>query len=142
MREALVKVLGSILRSLFISILMLVITLSIVTGKFPPDFGRLKSTWQSLQQIARVGQEFHAKSKALQANSELYDESDAVSELATLQRQRAELGAGLLAGQGPSAGAAHINDSNFEDGTLRTRVQELERQLYQLQQRVGELEKR
>lgn len=44
MSTAIGKFLGSILRSLFVSVAMLVIALSFITGSFPPDLGKLRGT--------------------------------------------------------------------------------------------------
>lgn len=121
--SAVAKVIGSILRSLFVSIVMFVIVLSVMTGQFPPDFGRLRVTFQSMQDLVALGQKMKEKTEGA---DELAEED--VQSLEALNAKRRELGEKIFA-QG--------SDSSAE---LKARVQELQVQLFRLQQRVAELE--
>lgn len=141
MREALGKIAGSILRSLFISIVMFVVVFSVITGEFPPDFGRIKKTYSNLQQMTQLSRQIHEQQKALQGryatNGEV-DEQD-VEALQELNLKRAELGAGLL-GAGPEGSTSSLDSGDVKE--LRAKIKEMETQLFRLQNRVSELEAR
>lgn len=136
MKTVLVKVVGSILRSLFVSIVMFVIVFSVITREFPPNFAKLQGSWQNLQQMAQLSREIHDQHKVLkgqQAQDGFVEDAD-LERLQELNLKRAELGAGLLNAQTPAG------ESSEQTQALKQRVQELEKQLYLLQQRVSELE--
>ncbi|MEK2644439.1 hypothetical protein [Bdellovibrio sp. BCCA] len=140
MREALGKIAGSILRSLFISIVMFVIVFSVVTGEFPPNFGRIKKTYASLQQMTQLSRQIHEQQKAMKhqyANSGEVDEQD-VEALQELNLKRAEIGAGILGD--PNAPSAVSESADVKE--LKEKIKEMEAQLYRLQHRVSELEAR
>lgn len=135
MLQALGKIAGSILRSLFISIVMFIIVFSVITGEFPPNFKRVTNTFKSLQQMTQLSRQIQEQQKALKtqyaANGEV-DESD-VEALQELNLKRAELGAGLLQAENT------VSDSQ-ETSELKQKMKELETQLFRLQQRVSQLE--
>lgn len=136
MLQTLGKILGSIVRSLFISIVMFIIVFSVITGEFPPNFGRIKSTYQSLQKMTQLSRQIFDQQKVLkgqyQANGEV-DEAD-VSALEELNLKRAELGASILqGGPSPSMDSQEVKD-------LRKQMAELEKQVFKLQHRVNQLE--
>jgi len=136
MREALGKVAGSILRSLFISIVMFVVVFSVITGEFPPDFSRIKKGYQSLQQMAQLSRQIHQQHKILKAQNDsgqAVDDAD-VEALQELNLKRAELGASLL-GEGPLPQTAEVTQ-------LQNQIKELQAQLFRLQDRVNKLEER
>ncbi|MFV8256194.1 hypothetical protein ACNQKP_00230 [Bdellovibrio bacteriovorus] len=136
MKSVLVKVIGSILRSLFISIVMFVIVFSVITREFPPNFGKLQGSWQNLQQMAQLSRQIHDQNKILksqQAQDGFVEDAD-LEKLQELNLKRAELGAGLLNGEAVGVSASADTEA------LKVRVQELEKQLFRLQQRVNELE--
>ncbi|WP_374029722.1 hypothetical protein [Bdellovibrio bacteriovorus] len=136
MREALGKIAGSILRSLFISIVMFVVVFSVITGEFPPRFSRLKNTYHNLQQMAQLSRQIHEQQKVLKkqyAQDGLVEDAD-LEALQEMNLRRAEIGAGILQG---SAVAGVGSEENKE---LKERLQQLENQVYRLQQRVSELE--
>lgn len=140
MREALGKIAGSILRSLFISIVMFVIVFSVVTGEFPPNFGRIKKTYASLQQMTQLSRQIHEQQKAMQhqyADSGEVDEHD-VEALQELNLKRAEIGAGIL---GDPNAPSSVNES-ADVKELKAKINDMEAQLYRLQHRVSELESR
>lgn len=135
MLQALGKIAGSILRSLFISIVMFIIVFSVITGEFPPNFKRVTNTFKSLQQMTQLSRQIQEQQKALKtqyaANGEV-DESD-VEALQELNLKRAELGSGLLQAENT------VSDSQ-ETSELKQKMKELETQLFRLQQRVSQLE--
>lgn len=136
MKSVLVKVVGSILRSLFVSIVMFVIVFSVITREFPPNFAKLQGSWQNLQQMAQLSRQIHDQNKVLksqQAQDGFVEDAD-LEKLQELNLKRAELGAGLLNGE--ATGVSGSADTE----ALKVRVQELEKQLFRLQQRVNELE--
>ncbi|WP_373999000.1 hypothetical protein [Bdellovibrio bacteriovorus] len=135
MLQALGKIAGSVLRSLFISIVMFIIVFSVITGEFPPNFKRVTNTFKNLQQMTQLSRQIQEQQKALKnqytAHGEV-DEND-VEALQELNLKRAELGAGLL--QAENA----VSDSQ-ETSELKQKMKELETQLFRLQQRVSQLE--
>ncbi|UXR64674.1 hypothetical protein EZJ49_00195 [Bdellovibrio bacteriovorus] len=140
MKTALAKILGSILRSLFVSVVMFVIVFSVITREFPPNFSKLQNSWQSLQKMAQLSRQIHDQHQLLkgqQAAGDGFVEDADLDKLQELNLRRAELGASLLNGTSTSGA-----ESSAEDQALKRRVQELEQQLFKLQQRVNELEAR
>lgn len=54
MSKIVIQILNALFRSLFISIVMFIIGLSVITGEFPPKLERLEKTYESLQQMAQL----------------------------------------------------------------------------------------
>lgn len=136
MKTAIVRVLGSILRSLVVSIVMFVIVFSVITREFPPNFSRLQNSWQNLQKMAQLSREIQNQHKVLkgqQAQDGFVEDAD-LEKLQELNLRRAELGAGLLSGESPGL------TSSEEVINMQRRMAEMEKQLFRLQQRVAELE--
>lgn len=130
------KVVGSILRSLFISIIMFVVVFSVITREFPPNFGKLQNSWQNLQQMAALSRQIHDQNKILKSQEQVdgFVEDADLLKLQELNLKRAELGAGLL-----NSGIVGPSGSG-ESEAIKVRVQELEKQVFRLQQRLNELE--
>lgn len=140
MLEVLAKALSSILRSLFVSLMMFIIGYSVITGEFPPNFSRLKTTFQNLQEMTQLSRQVFEQQKNLKqqmAAQGMVDEKD-VAALEELNLKRAELGAGLLGGSAQQIQKIEIHDNQ----ELRRQVKELETQVLRLQQRVSQLEQR
>ncbi|XGC81528.1 hypothetical protein ACES2L_03395 [Bdellovibrio bacteriovorus] len=136
MKETVGKVLGSILRSTLISIVMFLVVFSVITGEFPPNLGRIKTAYQSLQRMTQLSREIQTKQKALQnqyAAEGVVEDAD-VEALQELNLKRAEIGASLL-GDAPA-----LEVSAKEMGEVKKQIQELQAQVFRLQQRVNELE--
>lgn len=134
MKETMAKVLGSILRSLFFSIIMFVVVYSVITGEFPPNFARIKTSYQGLQKMAHLSREIHNKNKDLNTQYEIegsVDDAD-LAALQELNLKRAEIGVSLL-GEAP----APVSET---DTDLQKKIQDLQTQVFRLQQRVSELE--
>ncbi|WP_347357006.1 hypothetical protein [Bdellovibrio sp.] len=137
MKTVLAKILGSLLRSIFVSVVMFVIVFSVITREFPPNFSKLQNSWQSLQKMAQLSRQIHDQHQLLKGQQSAGDgfvEDADLDKLQELNLRRAELGANLL------NGTVSGSDSSAEDRALKGRVQELEKQLFKLQQRVNELE--
>ncbi|UOE99715.1 hypothetical protein [Bdellovibrio reynosensis] len=136
MKETVGKVLGSILRSTLISIVMFLVVFSVITGEFPPNLSRIKTAYQSLQRMTQLSREIQNKQKALQnqyAAEGMVEDAD-VQALQELNLKRAEIGANLL------GDAAPPEVSSKEMTELKKQVQEMQNQVFRLQQRVNELE--
>lgn len=130
---------GALLRSLFVSLVMLVIGYSVITGEFPPNFSKAKTSWQNLQEMSRLSQIAldRMRKETGQVGGTGGSEDDDIKLLEDLNRQRAQMGAGLL----PAGKVPGIKDvSPTQENTHLRRIQELEVQLFRLQQRVSELE--
>lgn len=136
MKETVGKVLSSILRSTLISIVMFLVVFSIITGEFPPNLGRIKIAYQSLQRMTQLSREIQTKQKALQkqyAAEGAVEDAD-VEALQELNLKRAEIGASLL-------GDAPLSEVSAKDmNEVKKQIQELQTQVFRLQQRVNELE--
>nr|BFD58590.1 hypothetical protein CKG001_06970 [Bdellovibrio sp. CKG001] len=137
MKTALAKILSSLLRSLFVSLVMFVVVFSVITREFPPNFSKLQNSWQNLQKMAQLSRQIHDQHQLLKSQQAVGDgfvEDADLEKLQELNLRRAELGAGLLNGTVPAA------EPSADSQALKQRVQELEKQLFKLQQRVNELE--
>jgi hypothetical protein len=120
------KIASSVISSMVISAIMFVVVFSAITGEFPPDFKRLKTSFVSLQQITRVHEQF-PNMKTQNNDAEMAD----VEKLEKLNSQRAQIGSSLL-GEGLPP-TENVNN-------LKNDVRELQRQLVNLQNRVSILE--
>lgn len=132
------KFIGSLIRSLFVSILMMVIVYSVITGDFPPSLSKAKTTWNNLIQLSHLREDTVHKlaeqgNKTVIADGEEWD----VNVLETFNSERSKLAMGLLSDQKKSDPMSFFNRP---DQDQIHRIQELEVQLYKLQQRVNELE--
>ncbi len=76
------EILGSVVRSLFISIVMFVIAFSIITGEFPPDFGKIPKIYESLQQMTALSRQIHEQDKTLRKKFETEGEVEDVDVMA------------------------------------------------------------
>lgn len=142
------KLVVYLLVSVVISFVMMVVSMSLMTGKFPPDFNRISTSMKSLKQLAQLGHSNSEISQSLkknQAQAEGFaDEADA-EQLLALNSKRAQLGAGMLGNEGAvaAAGSAAEKDSvtsSRDLAELRKMTSEMQTQLFRLQQRVAELE--
>lgn len=145
------KVLGALLRSLFVSIVMFVIGFSVISGEFPPNFKRLEKTYESLQQMSQLGRQLQVQQKDMKNQIVNPGESDVERDVEALQNltaKRAELGENILTGSARkvnSHGSIKNTNSDAESSDikdLKARINELQTQVYRLQQRVGQLEDR
>ncbi|MBO9667322.1 MAG: hypothetical protein J7501_10980 [Bdellovibrio sp.] len=117
---------SSVISSLIISAIMFVVIFFAITGEFPPDFKRIKTSFVSLQQINQIHQQFQ-KIKNTGSDAEIDD----IESLEKLNSQRAKLGSSLLGDGLPSA--ENVYDTKSD-------IRELRRQLMNLQNRVSILE--
>jgi hypothetical protein len=135
-----------LLVSVVISFVMMVVSMSLMTGKFPPDLNRISTSMKSLKQLAQLGNTNSEVSKSLKKNQEtaegFADEADA-EQLLALNSKRAQLGAGMLGNEGAvvaSDAEKGSASSSRELAELRKMTSEMQTQLFKLQQRVAELE--
>lgn len=138
------KILGAILRSLFVSIVMFVIVFSVISGEFPPNFGRLAKTYQSLQQMTQINRQIQVSQNSVISQNNLQGEliERDIEALEHWNQKRAQLGESILGGGGSSFIPNLRNTSTqfLEEKDLKERVAELQTQVYRLQQRVSQLE--
>lgn len=138
MLEVMGKILSSLVRSLFVSAVMLLIALSLLTGEFPPSFGKLQNMFAGLQKISDLNRNLQTIAvKSLVEPAADSSEADVLA-LQQLNKQRAEVGSSILGASVP--GANSVNSENAETQNLRETVRELQRQVYKLQSRVADLE--
>ncbi len=132
------KFIGSLIRSLFVSILMMVIVYSVITGDFPPSISKAKTTWNNLIKLSHLREDTVYK-LAEQGNKTVSEDGEEwdVNVLETFNSERSKLALGLLSDQKKSDTISFF--SRPDQDQIR-RIQELEVQLYKLQQRVNELE--
>lgn len=147
MLETFAKIVGSILRSLFISIVMFVIAFSVITGEFPPNFGRIAEMYSSFKTLNDVNQSVgHSHSQVSKEGAVVEGnvgsgDDDMVEGLNQINRKRAEVGASMLGGSSPKLqGQVVPVPVSSEVQVLRDKVKELEVQLFRLQDRVNRLE--
>lgn len=100
MKDFLLKILGSLVRSIVVSVILFVAGVSLVTGEFPPDFSKIKNSLQQVQQMTTVSRQIMGAQKSLKAqqNSQGYVEDEDLQKLQELQLKRAEIGAAIMAG--------------------------------------------
>lgn len=145
MSTTIAKILGSVLRSLFISLVMLLIALSVITGQFPPDFDRLQKTYTSLQELTKLSQEIHGHTKdavAAASNAAGSMEEEDIRRLEDLNSKRAELGSQLLphgGGEDSAPKAVTLAQSRTPE-QLESKIRDLQQDLFRLQERVNRLE--
>lgn len=127
------KFLGSLIRSIFISAVMFLIVLSVLTGDFPPNMEKIKNTYAGLQKMSELSQKFQHPPAPTQGS----EEAD-VLYLEQINKQRQQAGQNLLGGSAPTTVVA----SGSEDQELKATIRELQRQVFKLQNRVAELEEK
>ncbi|MBL7671596.1 MAG: hypothetical protein JNM39_14015 [Bdellovibrionaceae bacterium] len=143
---------GFLLRSLFTSFLMFIMVISLVSGKFPPDLMDVRKTFSALQELTQVGQQLNQQFKmTLQQQRQLQEQgpranSDKLLHPAVVLREvNAEIAADERGSPKPNAnqnaGPSGVGPgSSVEINSLKTKVSELESQLFRIQNRLGKLE--
>lgn len=142
MKEMLGKILSTLVSSLFVSGVMFIIGLSVITRQFPPDFGQLQSSYESITKLKAMGQSSNPVELENATPSAMTEDQD-VDTLTAINRKRAEISEGLLGGTGDKvkkekSGTATTTIVASED--IMSEIRELKTQLFRLQQRVSELE--
>lgn len=143
MKDLALKVAGSILRSLFVSIIFFVVGFSLVTGEFPPDFKRIPRLMDQVQKLAQVSREVHEKQKLLKSKmaTQGYVEDQDVEALEELQLKRAEIGIAIGTGkESPEQVENGQSNNSDEVSELRARVNELETKVLKIQSQMDRLE--
>ncbi|KYG67371.1 hypothetical protein AZI86_10280 [Bdellovibrio bacteriovorus] len=146
MTATIAKILGSILRSMFISIVMLVIALSVITGQFPPDFEKLQKTYSSVQELAQLSNGFHERKNIDAATSTMGSagsmEEDDIRRLEEINAKRAEIGANLLPHASDNGSASKVTTvaQGKTQEQLEGKIRDLQQDLFRLQERVNRLE--
>lgn len=87
MSEMLANFLKSILRSLFVSVVLSIIVFSAITKQFPPDFARLKEGYQKIQELQKISEQLADLHKRSMESS-IADEED-VNQLSHALQKRA-----------------------------------------------------
>lgn len=138
MKELLLKFLGSVIRSLFISAILFVVGFSAVTGEFPPNFKRIPLMFEQVQKLTQVSRQIHDKQKALnkQQMENGYVENADVEELQELQLRRAEIGTSILP-QGP--GTVSSQSPSGQDDETKARLNKLEQRMLHLESELQRL---
>lgn len=143
MKDLALKVVGSVLRSLLVSIILFVVGFSLVTGEFPPDFKRIPRLMDQVQKLAQVSREVHEKQKHLKSKMETqgYVEDKDVEALQELQLKRAEIGVAIGSGKDLSnQNTLESSEDPSEVAQLRARVNELEMKVLRLQSQMDRIE--
>lgn len=134
------KFIGSLIRSLFVSIVLVVIVYSVITGDFPPSLSKAQTTWNNLHQLSQLRDSAVHRLPRQESQFESGSGEDwDVTNLENFNAERSKLAAGLLSNQKESFNPDLFNSQS--QGQLQ-RIQELEVQLFKLQQRVNELEEK
>lgn len=145
MREVLGKVLGSLIRSTFVSMVMFLVALSVITKTFPPDFSQLSKAYDGLQALNRAaGQISNRTINYPQSSAQDVAEVD-VENLEKLNQQRAEVGKEIFnheefASKSKFQAENPGQDSLQDPQMLKQKISDLERMVLKLQMRVDELE--
>lgn len=134
MLEVMGKILSSLVRSLFVSAVMLLIALSILTGEFPPSIGKLQNMFAGLQKISDLNSGLQTVTLEPTAESA---EADVLA-LQQLNKKRAEVGASMLGTSSDNVKSTNTDSSEIQ--SLRETVRDLQRQVFKLQSRVADLE--
>ena len=143
MKDLALKVVGSVLRSLLVSIILFVVGFSLVTGEFPPDFKRIPRLMDQVQKLAQVSREVHEKQKHLKSKMQTqgYVEDKDVEALQELQLKRAEIGVAIGSGKDLSnQNTLESSEDPSEVAQLRARVNELEMKVLRLQSQMDRIE--
>ena len=140
MANFIVKILGSVLRSLFVTTILFLIAFSIITKEFPPNFSRLKGMSGNMQEMVKLSREIHERQKALRIRKEKNGNISAkeIEDLEELHIRRAELGVGFLH---PNADLTS-DKKPFPGGDLEEQVKVLQRQVLALQLRLDRMDKK
>lgn len=144
MKQFVGKILSTLVSSLFVSGVMFIIGLSVITRQFPPDFGQIQSSYESITQLSAMGTA--TKSAELEkSNPSAMSEDQDVDTLTAINRKRAEISEGLLGGTGDKVkkenkGTTTTNNTVVASEDIMSEIRELKTQLFRLQQRVSELE--
>ncbi|MFS4460994.1 hypothetical protein [Bdellovibrio sp. HCB2-146] len=144
MKELVGKILSTLVSSLFVSGVMFIIGLSVITRQFPPDFGQLQSSYESITQLSAMGTAAKSAELEKSVTSAMPEDQD-VDTLTAINRKRAEISEGLFHGQGDkvkkegSIGTAGTQTVVASEDIM-SEIRELKTQIFRLQQRVNELE--
>ncbi len=141
--------------SFLVSIFIMVVTVSVATNRFPPDFNKMLTSFKNLRQMMITSTAMTEKKSADSIqNQNLESQQDTgvdadLDQLVQLNQQRAKMGAGLVGNDdgvsGKKSDSSGQRDSaeggsNSELRTIKKSFSELQSQLFRLQQRVAELE--
>jgi len=138
----LAKILSAIVKSLFFSGIMFIIFFSIITGGFPPDFRKLSKAFGNTQELAKMSnpQNITIHDKTLSH----FEEENEISHLEAFNKKRAKLGEGLFGADSSTDEEEHIPSlrtlSSVPQEDLKAQLQDLQQEIFRLQQRVSELE--
>jgi|GEM_PF-1864634 hypothetical protein len=145
LKLAFARVLGAIIKSMGFSLIMLMVALSALTGKFPPDWERVKNLSSNLEKMHLLqsqGPQF------LMSQNNGNPEED-VNALEKFNAKRAAVGAGLLGAKTnidvdstPVNSAKVIPAAGDDIQSCQKKIRDVEYQLFRLQQRVAELEEK
>jgi len=125
-----------LLRSLVISIVMFVITFSVVTQEFPPDFSRIPKMVDQFKKLKQVSQEVLLKRQTLKLNQADADD-ETVRALEELNAERARLGLEMLSpGSTMPIATNDLVELRKRQSLLERKVLELENKLDQLTDKV------
>lgn len=141
MFKSVLRILGVLLRSTFVSLVMFLVTFSVITGEFPPNFSKIKKAFQGMQELSQMSKHRYQlgapKKNGLQIYSDPAEQD--VADLEYLNRRRAEISQDLFQ---PKNESIVPENSSHEVRRLRSELTEVKIQLYKLQHRVAQLESR
>lgn len=119
------KILTSIITSTLISIILFIALYSFLTKEFPPNFSKMKKSYDSLTKMTKLSQSFLAD------NKDLSDDSG-IEKLSQLMKKRVQLGSEIMIESNPQA----------SDISTSADIKELTKELNQLKIKVNILENR
>ena len=120
------KILQSVITNLIVYFILVIISYSVVTGQFPPNFAKMKRNYGDLRKMVEISQEIHAKDKTLRKQ---YAETGKVPErevetVRQLMDERTEIAANVF---GFEVGGRDLTQDRIL--ALEQKVIELENQL-------------
>ena len=142
MKQLFGKILSTLVSSLFVSGVMFIIGLSVITRQFPPDFGQIQSSYESITQLSALGTAVKSTELEQSVSLSMPEEKD-VDTLTAINRKRAEISEGLFQGKDEKVkkeNSAAPPTPLVASEDIMAEIRELKTQLFRLQQRVSELE--
>lgn len=148
MRGILGIIVGFLLRSLFTSFLMFIMVISLVSGEFPPDLKAVRKTFSSLSEMAQVGQQLNQQFKMTlqqqrhrQEQGALTNSDKPMHPALVLKGINEQMAMDERGSQKPNVNPSELAAGNIlEINSLKTKIIDLESQLFRIQNRLGKLE--
>ena len=139
----LVRISRWFLGSFFSAVIIFLISLSFVTGQFPPDLAQLKSMIRGVQQLREVAEKIQRANPQGQVLSvEQGSLEGDVAQLEALNKVRNQVGEAMFKARGLASDFGAEKNDLAEIQNLKKKVGELEVMVFRLQGRLDEMEVR